>query len=77
MVKKEMKKTVKKRTKGAVSEKAAAPKSASRKRLSDGEINDMIAKKAYEFYLERGGAHGDDHHDWYRAECVVLSKCKK
>ena len=27
-----------------------------------------IAKLAYEFYLKRGGAHGNDWTDWFQAE---------
>ena len=27
-----------------------------------------IAERAYHKYLQRGGKHGNDHHDWYEAE---------
>ncbi|HWN98073.1 MAG TPA: DUF2934 domain-containing protein [Blastocatellia bacterium] len=29
---------------------------------------EAIAKRAYEIYLARGGAHGNDTDDWLRAE---------
>ncbi|MCK4851942.1 MAG: DUF2934 domain-containing protein [Candidatus Omnitrophica bacterium] len=35
------------------------------------ELFSMIRGKAYEFYLDRSGAHGDDQADWYRAEQEV------
>jgi len=31
-------------------------------------IEDKIAARAYEYFLERGGAHGSDVEDWLRAE---------
>ncbi len=74
MVKKEVKKTVKR----TMSTTSAAKKSSSvsLKKLSNEELNGLIAKKAYEFYLERGGSHGDDHSDWFRAEQYVRAKYK-
>lgn len=81
MVKKEAKSSVKKTMKKSAAEKAPAKKSAksvvSGKKECGEDLGDLIAKKAYEFYLERGGSHGDDHSDWYRAEQFVKSKCKK
>lgn len=38
------------------------------------ELNKMIEKRAYEIYLERGGTHGDDMGDWYKAEREVVEK---
>lgn len=42
---------------------------------SDGQIDlrEMIARRAYEIYEERGGRHGDDINDWLRAEAEVKS----
>jgi len=42
---------------------------------SDGQIDlrEMIARRAYEIYEERGGWHGDDINDWLRAEAEVKS----
>ena len=33
-----------------------------------------IAARAYELYLARGGQHGDDWADWFRAEAEVVGK---
>ncbi len=33
-----------------------------------------IAARAYEFFLARGGLHGNDWADWFRAEAEVLGK---
>ena len=30
--------------------------------------SEEIARRAYELFLERGGSHGADQDDWYRAE---------
>jgi hypothetical protein len=30
--------------------------------------HDLIAKRAYELFLERGGEHGHDEEDWLTAE---------
>ncbi|MBO0862387.1 MAG: DUF2934 domain-containing protein [Chloracidobacterium sp.] len=37
------------------------------------DIREMIARRAYEIYEERGGWHGDDINDWLRAEEEVQS----
>ena len=39
--------------------------------LSDGDIHERIAHKAYELYLQRGSEHGYDLDDWLTAECSV------
>jgi Protein of unknown function (DUF2934) len=41
----------------------------------DGQIDlrEMIARRAYEMYVERGRGHGDDLNDWLRAEAEVKS----
>lgn len=36
-----------------------------------------IAKLAYEFHIERGGAHGNDWEDWFRAEDKLKVGCSK
>jgi hypothetical protein len=33
--------------------------------------SELIRKKAFELYLERGGAHGQDLTDWLRAERII------
>jgi hypothetical protein len=42
---------------------------------SDGQIDlrELIARRAYEIYEERGGCDGDDLNDWLRAEAEVKS----
>ena len=36
------------------------------------EINDLIARRAYELFESRGFAHGHDLEDWLRAESEIL-----
>jgi len=79
---KTMKKTVKKSS--AKSTKTKATKTAaktkksasSRKKptITQQELISLIEKRAYEIYLERGGAHGDDQADWYKAEQELRKK---
>jgi Protein of unknown function (DUF2934) len=38
------------------------------------EIQDAIRFKAYELYLERNGANGNDIEDWLTAERIVLKR---
>lgn len=80
MVKNEGKKIVKKTMQSSLSKSSTTQKSgtgaSSLKKLSTDELNNLIAKKAYEFYLERGAGHGNDHSDWFKAECYVRSKYK-
>jgi hypothetical protein len=42
---------------------------------SDGQIDlsEVIARRAYEIYEERGRGHGDDINDWLKAEAEVKS----
>ena len=42
---------------------------------SDGQVDlrELIARRAYEIYEERGRRHGDDINDWLRAEAEVKS----
>ncbi|HYV07882.1 MAG TPA: DUF2934 domain-containing protein [Blastocatellia bacterium] len=35
-----------------------------------------IARRAYEIFLERGGAHGCDSDDWLQAELELRAKSK-
>lgn len=35
-------------------------------------FHEEIAARAYELFLARGGQHGDDLADWFRAEAEVL-----
>ncbi len=38
------------------------------------DLGEEIRKRAYEIYEERGGNHGLDQDDWYRAEQEVLAR---
>lgn len=35
-----------------------------------------IARKAYHYFLDRGGAHGHDKEDWYRAEQDLMKNMR-
>ncbi|MCI0586217.1 MAG: DUF2934 domain-containing protein [Planctomycetes bacterium] len=35
---------------------------------------ESIARRAYELHLERGGEHGHDQEDWFRAEKELLAR---
>jgi hypothetical protein len=37
-------------------------------------LQERIAERAYELYLARGGAHGQDHEDWLQAEAEILAE---
>lgn len=36
-----------------------------------------IELRAYQIYIERGGAHGQDAEDWLQAECELVEKYSK
>jgi HSP20 family molecular chaperone IbpA len=38
------------------------------------ETNSLIAQRAYEIYQSRGGGHGSDQDDWFRAAQEILPK---
>src|ERR1700758_2130257 len=38
------------------------------------ETKSLIAQRAYEIYQSRGGEHGYDQDDWFRAEGEISSK---
>ena len=40
-------------------------------------VQEQIAARAYEIYLERNGAPGDPMQDWIRAEQEILAATKK
>jgi len=57
--------------------KSPAPvekKSKSKPQLS---VQEQIALRAYEIYLQRNGAPGDPMQDWVRAEQEILASGKK
>lgn len=41
--------------------------------LADERVRNLIGRRAYELYLERGGGFGKDQEDWARAEEDVVS----
>src|SRR5262249_60547350 len=40
----------------------------------DRVVRDMISRRAYEIYLDRGSEHGHDHEDWLQAETEILDE---
>ena len=40
--------------------------------LADEQVHSMIAMRAYEIFLLRGGAPGHEAEDWFRAEAEIL-----
>jgi len=42
--------------------------------LTDGDLSARIAQRAYEIFHRRGGHHGQDLDDWFRAEQEVLTE---
>jgi hypothetical protein len=50
---------------------SAAPARSQRPRISDQELYERVARKAYELYQQRGEAPGDDLADWLLAERLV------
>ncbi|MFC2140301.1 DUF2934 domain-containing protein [Candidatus Auribacterota bacterium] len=71
MVKKNLT-TVKKVTKKTTTK----AKSSKKQTVTSGELQGLIAKRAYELYLDRNGVNGEDQADWYQAEKQVKSKIK-
>ncbi len=41
------------------------------------DLNEEIAKVAYEFYKKRGMTHGNDFEDWVKAEKIVRERYAK
>ena len=39
--------------------------------LKDSDLQQQIAKKAFELFLRRGAAHGHDIEDWLEAERMI------
>jgi hypothetical protein len=68
----------------SLAEKPEAPQTSSTRKKaqapaenyeSDGQVDlrELIARRAYEIYEERGRCDGDDINDWLRAEAEVKS----
>jgi hypothetical protein len=45
--------------------------------LSNDEIREKIALRAYEIYQDRGGQHGRDIDDWLQAENDMLAEAEE
>lgn len=50
-----------------------APEQTGLPELTVGPYHEQIARRAYEFYLERGPQEGHDVDDWLRAENELLA----
>ena len=44
--------------------------------VDQGTYNQCVEQKAYELFLQRGGAQGDALQDWLEAEKIVSSEFK-
>jgi hypothetical protein len=45
--------------------------------LTDDDIREKVALRAYEIYEDRGGQHGRDIDDWLQAEDEVLAETEE
>ena len=50
---------------------SSAPTGVQDRPPASGDLHDRVAQRAYELYLERGGADGGDFDDWLAAEREV------
>ena len=57
--------------------KGSLPTTKKTRAAKDAPTHEEIALRAYEIYLERGGAPGDALQDWTRAERELLEKSTK
>ena len=60
-------------TKATTKEKPDRRKTPARSKGAPGISDDIIARRAFEFYCERGGDHGRDVDDWLQAERELRS----
>lgn len=65
-----MKRSEKKENKSAIPRR----KSAAEPIVSEQELRELIAQKAYELYQKRGQDRGSDVEDWLEAEKLVLAQ---
>jgi hypothetical protein len=61
------------RPKSSNTKKAASTSEVARVTTQTIDIQQAIRARAYELYQQRGGGHGQDCEDWFRAESEVLS----
>jgi hypothetical protein len=45
--------------------------------MSERDLNEAVAKVAYDLYKQRGMAHGSDLEDWLEAEKIVMERYVK
>lgn len=45
--------------------------------ITEEDLRELVEKRAYELYLERGGHHGEHESDWYRAEEEIKARFKQ
>ena len=58
--------------------KKTKPRAVRRKTNKNEEtLRDMIARKAYEIYEERGREEGKDFEHWLEAETIIKARTKK
>ncbi len=57
--------------------KSSLPATKKSRSTKSAPTHEEIALRAYEIYLERGGAPGDALEDWTRAERELLKKSSK
>ena len=61
-------------TRKTVAQAIAKQDKEAQQKLSSPVIQEAIRVKAYELYLERGGAPGNDVEDWIVAEQIIMQK---
>jgi hypothetical protein len=75
-----MMETVKKRFAKRVSatklaaKKLLEPVTGKRKKVSESELLERIQSRAYDLFVQSGGAHGRDQENWYEAERLVRAE---
>ncbi len=72
----ETKATTAKKTKSSTKKTISRVKK-STKKISAEQFLDLVEKKAYKLFEERGYSHGCDQEDWYRAEQAVQKSFKR
>ncbi len=66
--------TVKKAVSGKTKTRVSMIKPAKESRINLENYLDEVKKRAYELFLERGAAHGDNLSDWLKAESEIKRK---
>lgn len=75
-----VKKTTTRKPRAAAANSTKATEAAPKKRTTKAKVTEMkaspeqIARLAHQYWLERGGVHGNDAEDWFRAEQELIGK---